>query len=169
MDMLEENLKPLNLKQEEADILRMGLRDGKFNKAAKIVHYMLARRGERETATVVEEMGPLYDPHDFWDNQPVPKIGEKLNEEEYNKPIEVKGLEDVRKEPLNLPAGYNWANLNLADDKEAEELYVLLTKNYVEDDDAMFRFDYSVPFVRWALLPPGQHPEWLCAVRGGAK
>lgn len=33
----------------------------------------------------------------------------------------------------------------------------------------MFRFDYSVPFVRWALLPPGQHPEWLVAVRGGKK
>jgi len=78
-------------------------------------------------------------------------------------------LEDVKQQPLNLPAGYNWANLNLEDDKEAEELYVLLTKNYVEDDDAMFRFDYSVPFVRWALLPPGQHPEWLVAVRGGKK
>jgi glycylpeptide N-tetradecanoyltransferase len=75
----------------------------------------------------------------------------------------------VRREPLNLPAGYNWANLDLNDDKEAEELYVLLTKNYVEDDDAMFRFDYSVPFVRWALLPPGQHADWLVAVRGGKK
>jgi glycylpeptide N-tetradecanoyltransferase len=30
----------------------------------------------------------------------------------------------------------------------------LLTNNYVEDDDAMFRFDYSVPFLRWALMPP---------------
>jgi hypothetical protein len=40
-------------------------------------------------------------------------------------------------------------------EKQAEELYNLLTTNYVEDDDAMFRFDYSVPFLRWALLPPG--------------
>ena len=78
--MLEENLKPLALANEEAEILRKGLLEGKFNKAAKIVAYMLRRRGKMETATIVEEMGPLYDPHDFWDNQPVPKTGEKLSE-----------------------------------------------------------------------------------------
>jgi len=30
-----------------------------------------------------------------------------------------------------------------------------LAENYVEDDDSMFRFDYSIDFLRWALLPPG--------------
>jgi len=39
----------------------------------------------------------------------------------------------------------------------------------VEDDDAMFRFDYSVAFLRWALSPPGQPAEWLLGVRGGKK
>lgn len=34
-------------------------------------------------------------------------------------------------------------------------MYKLLTKNYVEDDDNMFRFDYSIDFLRWALTPPG--------------
>ena len=33
----------------------------------------------------------------------------------------------------------------------------------------MFRFDYSVPFLRWALRPPGQHDEWLIGVRAGKK
>jgi glycylpeptide N-tetradecanoyltransferase len=33
----------------------------------------------------------------------------------------------------------------------------------------MFRFDYSVPFLRWALLPPKQPEEWLVGVRGGKK
>ena len=55
-----------------------------------------------------------------------------------------------------MPDGFNWCNLNLRNDEEVNELYVLLTQNYVEDDDAMFRFDYSVPFLRWALLPPDQ-------------
>lgn len=41
------------------------------------------------------------------------------------------------------------------DDKEAKQVYKLLYKNYVEDDDAMFRFDYSIDFLRWALTPPG--------------
>ena len=43
----------------------------------------------------------------------------------------------------------------MRDDKEALALYKLLTKHYVEDDDNMFRFDYSIPFLRWALMPPG--------------
>jgi len=45
----------------------------------------------------------------------------------------------------------------------------LLTMNYVEDDDAMFRFDYAVSFLRWALLMPGFKKEWLICVRAGAK
>ena len=44
-------------------------------------------------------------------------------------------------------------------------MYKLLTKNYVEDDDNMFRFDYSSEFLRWALTPPGQYPDWVVGVR----
>ena len=29
------------------------------------------------------------------------------------------------------------------------ELYELLSANYVEDDDASFRFQYSAEFLRW--------------------
>lgn len=39
----------------------------------------------------------------------------------------------------------------------------------MEDDDAMFRFDYKVPFLRWALTPPGYHKNWMLAVRGANK
>ena len=45
------------------------------------------------------------------------------------------------------------------------ELYTLLNENYVEDDDNMFRFDYSTEFLKWALTPPGWHTDWHCAVR----
>jgi glycylpeptide N-tetradecanoyltransferase len=38
---------------------------------------------------------------------------------------------------------------------QLKELYILLNENYVEDDDNMFRFDYSPEFLRWALQPPG--------------
>jgi len=33
----------------------------------------------------------------------------------------------------------------------------------------MFRFDYSVKFLQWALTPPGYKKEWLFGVRGGKK
>jgi len=32
---------------------------------------------------------------------------------------------------------------------QVDEVYKLLSENYVEDDDNMFRFDYSRDFLRW--------------------
>lgn len=48
---------------------------------------------------------------------------------------------------------------------ELTELYELLRDNYVEDDDAMFRFAYAKEFLRWALTPPGYKPDWIVGVR----
>jgi glycylpeptide N-tetradecanoyltransferase len=41
-----------------------------------------------------------------------------------------------------------------------DDIYALLTANYVEDDDGMFRFDYSREFLFWcALLECATSPE----------
>jgi len=32
---------------------------------------------------------------------------------------------------------------------QCEEVHILLSENYVEDDDAMFRFRYSKEFLHW--------------------
>jgi glycylpeptide N-tetradecanoyltransferase len=29
----------------------------------------------------------------------------------------------------------------------------------------MFRFDYSIEFLKWALTPPGQYEDWVVGVR----
>jgi len=68
-------------------------------------------------------MSPLFDPHDFWQNQPVPKPHEKLDESQYDKPIEYKTLDQVSQTPYSLPPGYNWSNIDLSDINQAEELY----------------------------------------------
>lgn len=47
----------------------------------------------------------------------------------------------------------------------ATQVYDLLHKNYVEDDDAMFRFSYSPAFLKWALQPPGYRVDWHVGVR----
>jgi glycylpeptide N-tetradecanoyltransferase len=39
----------------------------------------------------------------------------------------------------------------------------------VEDDDASFRFNYSAEFLKWALMPPGWHPDWHVGVRVASK
>ena len=50
-------------------------------------------------------------------------------------------------------------------EETCNEVYILLTNNYVEDDDSMFRFNYSKEFLRWALRPPGYFRSWHIGVR----
>ena len=102
--------------------------------------------------------------HRFWKTQPVPQ---KVTELEHTQigPLEVKGLKDVKTEPYKLPADFEWCLLDWENEEVVEECYVLLRDNYVEDDDAMFRFDYSKDFLKWALMPPGWHREWQLGVR----
>lgn len=105
-------------------------------------------------------------PHLFWDTQPVPSMGSENFQDSDSGPIdEHKTPESVRPEPYPLPDAFEWCTCNVDDDKEAHEIYQLLSENYVEDDDSMFRFDYSVPFLRWALKPPGYLDFWHLGVR----
>jgi len=103
-------------------------------------------------------------PHLFWDTQPVPSMGsENLTD---TGPIdETRTPEDVRDEPYPLPEQFEWSTCDIDNEVEAKEIYTLLSENYVEDDDSMFRFDYSVPFLRWALKPPGFLRIWHLGVR----
>ncbi|KAM9852101.1 glycylpeptide N-tetradecanoyltransferase 2 [Aulostomus maculatus] len=79
-------------------------------------------------------------------------------------PIEA-DKENIRQEPYSLPQGFMWDTLDLSSADVLKELYTLLNENYVEDDDNMFRFDYSPSFLKWALRPPGWLPQWHCGVR----
>lgn len=78
---------------------------------------------------------------------------------------EKKTPDDVKDDPYALPDAFEWCACNMDDDAVATEIYTLLSENYVEDDDSMFRFDYSVGFLRWALKPPGFLAQWHLGVR----
>uniref|UniRef100_A0AC35U3E9 Glycylpeptide N-tetradecanoyltransferase n=1 Tax=Rhabditophanes sp. KR3021 TaxID=114890 RepID=A0AC35U3E9_9BILA len=103
--------------------------------------------------------------YEFWKTQPVPSIDEEVTENTFidaHVPIS-----EIRQQPYTLPANFEWSDIDLTDDGELKEVYTLLSENYVEDDDAMFRFDYSPEFLRWALMPPGWLKPWHCGVRNG--
>ncbi|KAL5006489.1 hypothetical protein ScPMuIL_015295 [Solemya velum] len=101
--------------------------------------------------------------YQFWETQPVPKLNEKVT---CNEAIEEdKEQDDIRPDCYSLPAGFKWDTLDIGDPLILKELYTLLNENYVEDDDNMFRFDYSPEFLQWALQPPGWLKEWHCGVR----
>jgi len=102
--------------------------------------------------------------HKFWDTQPMGKLGTDFEEDERG-PIQEQTVEEIRKEPYNMPAGFEWCEIDVHNPVELEELYQLLNQNYVEDDDNMFRFDYSKEFLMWALTPPEYTSQYHVGVR----
>lgn len=80
-----------------------------------------------------------------------------------NKPVE-----EIRDEPYTMPGGFEWSNVDVKDAEQREELYHLLAQNYVEDDECLFRFDYSQEFLIWALTPPGYQDDLLFGVRSSS-
>lgn len=109
-------------------------------------------------------------PHPFWDTQPVPSIGSEYSQTHESGPIDdIKTPADIRDEGYQLPDQFEWCTCDTDDDAVCHEIYSLLSENYVEDDDSMFRFDYSVPFLRWALTPPEYKRSWHLGVRVKSK
>jgi len=103
--------------------------------------------------------------HDFWNTQPVPQAVAEKNARVPIGPIESKTSAEVSKEPYPLPAGLEWWTPKVSNPQELDLIYELLRDNYVEDDDCMFRFNYSIDFLKWALGPPGYEHDWHVAVR----
>ena len=66
--------------------------------------------------------------------------------------LAVKGLMMVMMMMMCIVSFFkNWNEINTSVLSlfQLKELYTLLNENYVEDDDNMFRFDYSPAFLQW--------------------
>ncbi|KAI0064592.1 N-myristoyl transferase [Artomyces pyxidatus] len=100
----------------------------------------------------------------FWGTQPVVHYGEQPKPQDgFIEPS--KPREEVRQEPYPLPKDFEWSTMDIEEDSQIKEVYELLSANYVEDDQAAFRFQYTAEFLDWALKPPGYHKEWHVGVR----
>ena len=91
----------------------------------------------------VKDMGS----YKFWQTQPVPKFGETSQIEEG--PFKMIDIDQVPKEPGPLVDGFEWVTMDLTNEDEIKEVYELLNGHYVEDNESMFRFNYSVSFLKW--------------------
>lgn len=102
--------------------------------------------------------------HKFWATQPVPQLGDEASlDDGFIEPN--KSREEVRQDAYPLPKDFEWSILDINDSKQIKEVYDLLSLNYVEDDEAAFRFKYSAEFLEWALKPPGYLKDWHIGVR----
>ena len=123
-----------------------------------------ARRKKGGAAEEGEDGAPRKE-HKFWDTQPVPKHGEEVESLDELGPLVKQTVEEIRKEPYPMAPGMEWSLVDITTEEGAQEVYTLLTENYVEDDDNMFRFDYSIAFLNWALTPPNYSPDLHLGVR----
>ena len=106
----------------------------------------------------------IKDHYKFWDTQPVLSFKDKTKIEKIG-PIDNKTqLEDVKVEPYNLPKNFSWYDIDIFNSKDIKMLYEFLRDNYVEDDEGMFRFDYSEEFLKWHLSAPGFLKQWHVGV-----
>ncbi|CAI8606139.1 unnamed protein product [Vicia faba] len=117
-------------------------------------------------AQKVQESLTLDQRHKFWETQLVGQFKDIGNSALPEGPIEPSTpLSEVKQEPYNLPNLYEWVTCDIHDEQMCDEIYTLLANNYVEDDENMFRFNYSKEFLRWALQPPGYFTSWHIGVR----
>jgi glycylpeptide N-tetradecanoyltransferase len=105
-----------------------------------------------------------YHEHKFWKTQPVSTLNEEISESDIG-PINKLHADQILKTPYPLPPTFEWSTIDMTSLSERQEVYKLLKENYVEDDDATFRFDYSTEFLEWALMPPNYSKEFHVGVR----
>ncbi|WWD18827.1 glycylpeptide N-tetradecanoyltransferase [Kwoniella shandongensis] len=104
--------------------------------------------------------------HKFWKTQPVPQLSSSSGGIVEEGPIDApKTPADVKQLPGALPSGFEWSAIDIQNEEQCKEVYELLSENYVEDDEAMFRFNYQKEFLLWALTAPGYVPDWHIGVR----
>ncbi|CAO1632707.1 unnamed protein product [Jaminaea pallidilutea] len=122
----------------------------------------LADQKARGSSATVKEIRD----HKFWKTQPVMQGGSSDLKPEDEGPIQGNvPPEKVRQEPYPLPSDFEWVTIDIDDEVELKEVYELLSANYVEDDDASLRFNYSADFLHWVLKHPGFKKTWHLGVR----
>ncbi|KAK1925924.1 Glycylpeptide N-tetradecanoyltransferase [Papiliotrema laurentii] len=152
--------------RDNMDASEQGATDEDIKKALKAIDLMKILEGQ--VALGNKSNSKNLGEHKFWNTQPVPQLPTASSsssiptEGPIDKP---KTPADVKQEPGALPSGFEWSLIDIKNEAQCEEVHTLLSENYVEDDDAMFRFRYSKEFLLWALTAPGYLPEWHIGVR----
>lgn len=141
-----------------------GSGDGAGEPSGKIAELLklLSVNGNDMTKLTQSQQKEMKD-YKFWKTQPVTRFDENISEEG---PIDRKKTPDeISDEPFPLLGEFEWCTLDVTDQSQVEDIFVLLNENYVEDRDASFRFKYTREFFNWSLKPPGWKKDWHVGVR----
>ncbi|RSH90742.1 glycylpeptide N-tetradecanoyltransferase [Saitozyma podzolica] len=172
VDQIRENMEPAEQNAATDEEIRKAL---KAVDLMKILDGQVALGGKSGTKALGEHKVNLafaltaaIHARDFWKTQPVPQLptpDSAPNAVEEGPIDPVKTPSEVKQDPGALPSGFVWSQIDIMNDEQCDEVHTLLSENYVEDDEAMFRFRYSKEFLLWALTAPGYLPQWHIGVR----
>ncbi|KAI8620316.1 acyl-CoA N-acyltransferase [Chytriomyces sp. MP71] len=101
--------------------------------------------------------------YQFWKTQPVVRSEETVETDGFID--EDVPIDQLRQIPYDLQPQFEWTFVDVNNEDQLKETYILLSENYVEDKDSTFRFDYSREFLKWAIQPPGWKKQWHLGVR----
>ena len=124
----------------------------------QVLKYELDNIKPKHSKSEIKESYP------FWETQPVLQFN-KESEVKFGEIWKDHKVEELPKEPYALPEeGLEWKDVDMTKQNEIDKLYEFLKNNYVEDEDHMFRFDYSKDFLKWHLTSPNYCTDWLVSI-----
>ena len=122
LEYIENELKDLKLNAHQKKMLKDCINNEEYKNNFKNLLKSLksTNSGNYKALKKIDSIAPLYDAHDFWDSQPVPKAYERVEEDMLDKQIDAeKKVEDIRDKPYNLPDGFTWSDVNINKEEEA--------------------------------------------------
>lgn len=109
IEYIEKELAGLKLNSDQKKLLKDCINNESYQESFKelLTSLKASNSNNYRALRKIESIAPLYDAHDFWDSQPVPKAYEKVEEDMLNKQIDVeKKVEEIKDTPYNLPTGF---------------------------------------------------------------
>eukprot|EP00917_Polyrhabdina_sp_WS-2016_P000095 GHVP01000141.1.p1 GENE.GHVP01000141.1~~GHVP01000141.1.p1 ORF type:complete len:375 (+),score=55.59 GHVP01000141.1:217-1341(+) len=100
----------------------------------------------------------------FWKNEDVLKSGELVSSE-VNEEIRPLEIDKISSNPVSLPEELTWDTIDINSNEQLVELGDFLSKNYVEDKEGEFRFNYRISFLRWLFKGPNMNGDFLVCIR----
>ena len=73
-------------------------------------------------------------------------------------------LSDIQQEPILFPFEISWRDICLSKVFSIHELFKFLQENYIEDNNSIYRFNYSHEFLNFNLKIPYWHPFFSIAL-----
>lgn len=101
--------------------------------------------------------------HSFWNKELV--LRENIIEDISSSPIKELTINDYSPMPFKLPNEFEWVELDLNCENDLNDLYIFLSQHYLEEDDEIYRVNYSKELLKWSLMPPKYESTWHIGIR----